>query len=266
MKQQRQILKELSSSPSHKKIWVAAAAIALSCHVAFAAFALSKLFEDPDDEDLGAPGVEIALELTSPKWRASDLSPGPESEASAASRAAVEQKEEKSPDLPKETPKESDDPERQVSQEKSKTPNEKQPKEKVSNASEESLAQKATATPAIESTVASPKSTTIDQGTGRSRRRAQVTWQKELLAHLDKYKHYPSERSNQSAEIVIRLTLDRTGRVVSADVSRSSGDSAFDHAALAMVERASPVPPPPPLVADEGLVFSLPVIFRKSAR
>jgi TonB family protein len=266
MTQQRQILKELSSSSSHKKIWVAAAAVALTCHVAFAAFALSRLLNEPDDEDLGAPGVEIALELTSPKLRASDLPPGPESEASVASRAAVEQKEEKSPDLPKETPKESDDPERQVSREKSKTPNENQPKEKVSNASEESLAQKAAATPAIESTLASPKSATVDQGTGRSKYRARISWQKELLAHLDKYKHYPDDRSGLSAKILLRLTLDRTGRVLSSDVLESSGDPAFDKAALAMIEKASPVPAPPPLVADEGLVFSLPVIFQERHR
>jgi periplasmic protein TonB len=28
-----------------------------------------------------------------------------------------------------------------------------------------------------------------------------------------------------------------------------------------MLQRSDPVPPPPPLVADEGLTFSLPVIF-----
>ncbi len=28
-----------------------------------------------------------------------------------------------------------------------------------------------------------------------------------------------------------------------------------------MLQRSDPVPPPPPLVADEGLSFSLPVIF-----
>jgi hypothetical protein len=34
-----------------------------------------------------------------------------------------------------------------------------------------------------------------------------------------------------------------------------------------MLHRADPVPPPPPLVADDGLTFSLPVIFHvKSAR
>lgn len=265
MSSKNKILHELSFF-SRKRVWIAAAIIALSCHVAFATFAISRMLEDPDDDDLGAPGVEIALDLSSPRLRDSDLPPGPESEASAASRASVEQKEVASPDLPKEAPKESEDPERQVSFEKSKTPNEKQPKAKLSNASEESVAQKATAMPSIESAVTSEKSTTIDQGTGRSRRRAQITWQKELLAHLDKYKQYPAERSNQSAEIVINLTLDRTGRVLDANVSKSSGDDAFDHAAIAMIEKASPVPPPPPLVADEGLTFLLPVIFKKSAR
>ena len=29
-----------------------------------------------------------------------------------------------------------------------------------------------------------------------------------------------------------------------------------------MLKRADPVPQPPPLVADEGLSFTLPVIFR----
>ena len=29
-----------------------------------------------------------------------------------------------------------------------------------------------------------------------------------------------------------------------------------------MVGRSDPVPPPPPLVADEGLSFTLPVIFK----
>ncbi len=52
------------------------------------------------------------------------------------------------------------------------------------------------------------------------------------------------------------------GRVVSASVIKSSGDESFDTAALAMVQRANPVPRPPPLVADEGLSFSLPVVFR----
>ena len=45
-----------------------------------------------------------------------------------------------------------------------------------------------------------------------------------------------------------------------------SYDAAFDEAALAMVRRSDPVPQPPPLVADEGLNFTLPVIFRVKGR
>jgi TonB family protein len=100
------------------------------------------------------------------------------------------------------------------------------------------------------------------QGTGESARRVRVTWQKELVAHLDKHKRYPAERSLKSAEIVVGFTLDRVGHVVAVNLVRGSGDAAFDEAALAMVRRSDPVPPPPPLIADEGLTFSLPVIFR----
>jgi TonB family protein len=96
--------------------------------------------------------------------------------------------------------------------------------------------------------------------------RLRTTWQKELAAHLDKYKRYPGDRSHQSAEIVIKFELDRTGHVVSTNIVKSSGDQAFDDAALAMMRRADPVPPPPPLVADEGLSFSMPIIFRVKPR
>ena len=224
---------------------------------------------EPEDDDLGAPGIEIAFELASTQTTPSELPPGPESEASAPSPPVVEQKAtEKEVDLPKETPAESDHPDRLVTVEKTDKPDEKEPepKTKTTKASEESAAQEATVAPFVQNVQEIAKSTTPDQGTGQSRQRARVTWQKELLAHLDKFKRYPAERSQKSAEILITMTLDRTGHVVSANISRGSGDDAFDHAALAMVERASPVPPPPPLIADEGLDFSLPVIFRKSGK
>jgi TonB family protein len=89
-----------------------------------------------------------------------------------------------------------------------------------------------------------------------------ATWQKELVAHLDKHKHYPAERSQKTAEILVSFELDRTGHVLSANIVKGSGDMAFDEAALAMVRKSDPVPMPPPLVADEGLNFTLPVIFR----
>jgi len=248
-----------------RNVWVLAAALALSGHLAFAALAVAVMREDPDADDLGAPGITVAIELASLPTQQTELPPGPESEASAASPPQVEQQTQaKDTDLPKETPVESENPDRLVTIEKSESLKEPEVTTKAVKASPESAAQEATAPPVIQNVPEAATSTTREQGTGRNEQRAQVTWQKELLAHLDKYKRYPSDRSQKSAEILISLSLDRTGHVLAANVAKSSGDEAFDRAALAMVERASPVPPPPPLVADETLDFSLPVIFRKS--
>jgi TonB family protein len=101
---------------------------------------------------------------------------------------------------------------------------------------------------------------------GESMQKIRVTWQKELVSYLDKHKRYPTERSQKAAEILVSFVLDRVGHVLSTSIVKGSGDSAFDEAALAMVHRADPVPPPPPVVADEGLNFTLPVIFRAKGK
>lgn len=248
-----------------KGLWVFAAAMALSMHLAFAGFAYFQMMNNADADDLGAPGIEIGLELTSPDAPPSELPPGPDSEASVASIAQPDvQKPVEAVDLPQEAPVEAENPDRLVTLEKPKEQVEKQPEQPVkqTNPSEESAASEAMAMPSVEAAVEAPKATTIDQGTGQSRQRVRVTWQKELVAHLDKHKRYPAERSQKAAQIVLALRLDRMGRVVAAEVQKSSGDEAFDKAAISMVQRASPVPAPPPLVADEGLNFTLPVNFR----
>ncbi len=51
-----------------------------------------------------------------------------------------------------------------------------------------------------------------------------------------------------------------------ARCARNDKATSFDNAALAMMRRADPVPPPPALIADEGLSFSLPVVFRAQGR
>jgi TonB family protein len=61
------------------------------------------------------------------------------------------------------------------------------------------------------------------------------------------------------AEVVVSFVFDRVGHVLSTRVVKGSGDASFDAAALDMLQRAYPVPPP--LVADDGLTFTLPVIF-----
>jgi TonB family protein len=253
---------DIEQKPS--RLWIFAAASALALHLGGAALAVAYLGSDDPDDALGAPAIEIGLEMTSPKLDPTDLPPGPDTEASLASPAMVEQNVEvKETDLPKGTPTETENPDRVV------TPNDvKKPEEDAriaavqTQASQESVAAEATATPSSEDIPQATHSVAPAQGIGDTAQRVGATWKKELIAHLNKHLHYPARRTLKSAEILVGFALDRTGRVLSASIVKGSGDPVFDAAALAMIRRSDPVPQPPPQVADEGLNFTLPVIFR----
>ena len=249
------------------RIWVLAALGAAVLHAGCAALALQYLRSD-DDETLGAPAIEIGLEPAAPRREPDDLPPGPDADASMASPAVAEQKAVVEPtDLPKAVPTENVDPERLVTIDDSKRPKDDSKIAAVATAPlTGSIAAEATAAPSSETTPEAPRSVTPAQGTGDTARRERATWQKELAAHFDKHKRYPSDRSRQSAEIQVSFVLDRTGHILSSRIVRGSGDASFDAAALAMLQRSDPVPQPPPRVADEGLSFTMPVVFRAPGR
>jgi protein TonB len=252
-----------------RRLWILAAVGALALHIGGAALAIAHLRSDDVDDSLGAPAIEIGLEMMSPHLEPTDLPPGPDADASVASPALAEQKAEvKETELPKEVPTETEDPDRAVTPDDQKKPKEDDAKLAAvqTSASMESVAAEATATPSSEAIQQGPRSVAPTQGTGESAQRTRATWQKELIAHLDKHKRYPASRSQKSAEIVIGFALDRMGHVLSTSIVKGSGDAAFDEAALAMVRKSDPVPQPPPVVADEGLSFTLPVIFRIKGR
>jgi protein TonB len=250
--------------PSSITYWGVGALGATALHAVGAIFAYAHLQPSDLDADDGASAMEISMAFEAPKLEPTDLPPGPQSDASAAAAPAVEQtvKAEWEP-LPTETPTETEDPDRVVAREKVKNPLEKTPEQSQAQTqqSADSAAAEATAEPTIETATEAQKAVAPVQGNGRSPIHVRTTWQKRLVAHLDRSKRYPESRQRRSVELVVAFTLDRGGHVVAARVTRSSGASEFDDAALAMIKRADPVPPPPPLVADEGLTFTLPVIF-----
>lgn len=255
---------ETEPKPS-KRLWVLAAATALALHLGCGALAIAHLREAESEDDIGANAIEVGVEFASVRREVTDLPAGPDTDASVASPALAEQQAEvKETELPKDIPTEPEEADRVV------TPNEtNKPKEEDAKiaavqmqASTESVASEATATPSSETIPEGPRSVAPALGSGETARRARVTWQKELVAHLDKHKRYPPQRTQKSAEIMVSFALDRMGRVLSATIVKGSGDTAFDEAALNMLKRSDPVPQPPPMVADEGLSFTLPVIFR----
>jgi protein TonB len=245
-------------------IWIPAAIGAVALHLACVGLVYANLPTE-DADDLGAPAFEVGLDLLSPRVEATDLPPGPESDASAAAPAQVEQKQHvEETALPQEKPAEAEEPDRVVVETTPKKPSEEERQVAAveTNASAESAATEATAPARIEGAREAPVTTAPVQGTGASAQRIRVTWQKKLMAHLERFKRYPSRGVPRSARIEVGFTLDRLGHVVSAEIRQGSGDPAFDQAALAMLRRADPVPPPPPLVADDGLNFTLPVVYR----
>jgi len=90
-----------------------------------------------------------------------------------------------------------------------------------------------------------------------------ITWQSLLLGHLAKYRRYPprAERSRQQGIAYIRFTVDRKGDVLRAQLERSSGHALLDQEALATMQRASPVPPPPTAIPGDPVEVVVPVVF-----
>lgn len=258
-------MSDLDEQKPSRRLWIFAAVIALALHIGGAALAIAHLQAEEVDDALGASAIEIGLELASVRREVTDLPPGPDTDASTASPQLAEQKAEvKETELPQDKPTEPEEADRVVTENESKKPKEDDPKIAAvqTQASTESVASEATATPSSEAIPEGERSVAPAIGTGETARRVRATWQKELVAHLDKHKRYPADRSQKTAKIEIRFTLDRMGRVLETTIEKSSGDTAFDEAALAMVRRSDPVPAPPPLIADDGLSFTLPVIFR----
>ncbi|MBR0696489.1 TonB C-terminal domain-containing protein, partial [Bradyrhizobium lablabi] len=226
-------MSDLEQKPS-RKLWVMAAVAALTLHVGGAALAITNLQADEPDDALGASAIEVGVELAAVHREVTDLPPGPDTDASVASPQLAEQKAEvKETDLPKDTPTETEEADRVVTENDNKKPKEEEQKVAAvqTSASQESVAAEATATPSSEVIPEGPKSVAPALGTGEAARRIRATWQKELMAHLDKHKRYPINRALKTAEISVRFTLDRLGHVLAMAIEKGSGDAAFDEAA-----------------------------------
>lgn len=92
---------------------------------------------------------------------------------------------------------------------------------------------------------------------------AAQTWQGRLLAHLEQRKRYPAEARARRLQGVahVRFTMDRSGRVLSVALERSSGHAALDREALALLQRAQPLPAPPPETPGERITLTVPIDF-----
>jgi protein TonB len=89
------------------------------------------------------------------------------------------------------------------------------------------------------------------------------TWKTHILALLERHKRYPESAQSRHQQGIahVLFTIDRLGRVIEARLVRSSGASALDDEALALLRRAQPFPPPPPELPGERVDVNVPIRF-----
>jgi protein TonB len=88
-------------------------------------------------------------------------------------------------------------------------------------------------------------------------------WKSRLVARLERSKRYPSEARARGEQGVAQLafSIDRNGGVHHARIVHSSGSSLLDEATLALLERAQPLPPPPPELAGAEIAIVVPIRY-----
>lgn len=87
-------------------------------------------------------------------------------------------------------------------------------------------------------------------------------YEQELSGWLERHKVYPESAADAGIQgrVIVRVQMNRKGRVVGSWVEKSSGHAILDKAVLAQVMRANPFPPAPATYPGSALLeFRFPV-------
>ena len=250
--------------------WAGAAAIVCAVHVGGAGLALMQWPEQESEDAAGALMMELAPVLAVTPVDSPDIAHGPlVQEAMVTPQAVREKALEVAKDLPLLEPAPVPEPEvalptpRPEAKEEPKKEEAKEPVREKQEAEQASAAPLTTAPPRVEAQPA-PSAAAPSPGQAPSIARVQSSWQKRLIDHLNRHKRYPDAARSRRAQgiVVVAFRLDSAGRIVTSHVTKSSGSQALDEEALAVLQRASPLPAPPEQIAGPMLDLVLPIQFR----
>lgn len=93
--------------------------------------------------------------------------------------------------------------------------------------------------------------------------KSQVQYAGLLQAWFLKYKRYPHPARSRRQQGVVHVwfRVDTSGNVLEKRIETGSGYSILDKATLDLLERASPVPPPPAPLHATDLTFTVPISY-----
>ncbi len=254
--------------------WTLTTVIVLSAHVGAGAYALMRNTEDLIEEDSGSPVMmELAPLAVASPVDSPDVAHGPLQEEAPTTPPATEKVPEKTfVDIPpvEQAPLA---PEPEVVLPKPDPIQDKKVDEEKTAAEVAPQEQKAvdptvgapltTAPPRVEAPPA-PPATANAAGTAAKPATVPLSWQKQLMSHLNRFKRYPDAARARGLRGVtnVAFTIDRSGRVMSAQVAQGSGSMLLDEEAVAIIQRSSPMPAPPLDTPGETFDLVLPIQFQ----
>jgi protein TonB len=103
----------------------------------------------------------------------------------------------------------------------------------------------------------------ITGGVSAGSTKAEALWDALVRAKLGRLLRYPiaSMRLHEEDTVMVRLVIDRSGRLLSSALVHSKGYARLDGEAMDLVRRASPLPKPPPEVQGDTIDFAVPIDF-----
>ncbi len=224
-------------------------------------------------EAMGDPPAAIMMELAplavAPEVPQQDVAPGPEmveaeEQPEPEPEKPVEEEVKPEPEPPPEPPKETEiKPPETPKVEKAEVvlpPKIEPPKKKPKPKKKKQKAAPRTTAPPSSQAMRGDRAAAPTEGVSSSM--SPATWRGALMAHLNRHKRFPSGAAGTGVATVA-FTIDRSGRVLSSRLVRSSGDAALDAEAASLPRRASPVPAPPPNVGGGSITLAVPIRFTR---
>ena len=232
--------------------WIAAGLAVLAVHLGLlGSYWLFRPLEPQGEADAPAVIIDLAPLTVAPTIQRQDMAPGPE----------LPQPE---PEVKQPKPEQKPDDEPKIEPAPAVNPlvalPEPKPEVKLEEKPREPPAQQQTAPPKTERTAPTPAVARAGSNTANG---VPPAWVSQLLDHLNRHKQYPSAARARREEGVVTLsfTMDRNGHVLTRNIAKSSGSQALDADALAMLQRAEPLPAFPPNMSGASRSFNVPIRF-----
>ena len=244
--------------------WVIAFIIVVALHIGFAAILLTSWNPSKPQEIPAAVMIELAPFAESPTNTPSE---NPAAVTQEASNPTPDEPEPiKEPDPLPEPPVEAPKPKVVIHKQKPiKKPVEKPIKKPIEKPKEITNDTKpkadVTSKASMSSSNASDRTAAPITTASNTPSQAQISWQTRLMSRLLKYKRYPNQARfrRQEGKVFVDFTIDAQGKVLAKRIIRSSGHTALDQEALSLLDRAQPLPAPPPDVLDGRISMNITV-------